>query len=108
MARPDSTRWIEARMRERIDVVVDVGGAGEETVEDLGVLRLDRQHLLPGALVEDELEGERAGGLGFPGHPRELVVVDLPDLDDVVRHPLRDLRHGGASNRSCTGGGTRI
>lgn len=50
----------------------------------VGVVGADREHLLPGALVEDELEGSSAVLTGGSRDPAELVMAELPYGDAVV------------------------
>ena len=58
----------------RADVeIVPLGSIPEDAkrLEDLRILGVHRHHLLPGALVEDELKREGARLLWLAGHPRE-------------------------------------
>src|SRR5918993_2873812 len=76
------------------DVVVHVARVDEQVLQVVGVVGVDGEDFFPGALVEDELQGVGAGLSGLTGHPGELVVGQLANLDAVVSDRLRYLGHG--------------
>ena len=77
------------------DVEGDVVAVAQQFLEDVGIICVERQHFLPGPLVENQLQGPYTFFTRLLRDPAELVVGEMADTDAVIGDRLGYV--GGAS-----------
>lgn len=67
-----------------LDVIVNGLGGAQDVLEVIGVIGVNGQDFLLGALVQDELQSPSARLSRISCYPRELVVAELAHVDGII------------------------
>jgi hypothetical protein len=73
------------------DVVRDVVTMSQQLLEHVGVIGVEREHFLPRALIENELQRPDTILSGVLGDPAELIVRKVANANAVISHRLGDV-----------------